>query len=165
MRMFLTDFEDSVVLRFARLDLVRNQWRTFQFALDTTGSYTPLPSGTINNFNVLAVNVEENSKRQPVNYLIPPGIERVQQLSNNNINILQNEQAMSFKIRHLEKFDSRAVFKTMNLDMRQYGRLNMFFHAESVVDETKIADNQLLGVVRIGQDFLNNYYEVKVPLK
>ncbi len=29
MRMFLTDFEDSVVFRFARLDLVRNQWRNF----------------------------------------------------------------------------------------------------------------------------------------
>ena len=54
MRMFLTDFEDSVVLRFARLDLVRNQWRTFQFKLDTTGilhTNTSTISGTT--FNVL----------------------------------------------------------------------------------------------------------------
>ena len=87
MRMFMTDFEDSVVLRFARLDLVRNQWRNFKFKVDTTGSYTQIPNNSGTTFNVLAVNIEENSKRRPVNYLIPPGIERVQQLSNNNINI------------------------------------------------------------------------------
>ncbi len=101
-RMYLTGFEDSVVLRFARLDLVRNQWRTFAFKLDTTGNYNPVPPGGNTTFNVLAVNLEENSKRQPVNYLIPPGIERVQQLSNNGINLLQNEQAMSYQIRNLQ---------------------------------------------------------------
>ncbi len=165
MRMFLTGFEDSVVLRFARLDLVRNQWRTFQFKLDTTGNYTPLPPGATNTFNVLAVNLEENFKRQPVNYLIPPGIERVQQLSNNNINLLQNEQAMSFKIRSLAAGDARAVFKTMNLDMRQYGKLSMFVHAESAIGTSTIVDNQLSAVIRIGQDFLNNFYEVRIPLR
>ena len=164
-RMFLTGFEDSVVLRFARLDLVRNQWRTFAFKLDTTGNYTPVAPGGNTNFNVLAVNLEENSKRQPVNYLIPPGIERVQQLSNNGINLLQNEQAMSYQIRNLQTNDVRAAFKTMNLDMRQYGRLNMFIHAESVVGSQPINDNQLNAVVRIGNDFLNNYYEIKIPLR
>jgi cell surface protein SprA len=162
-RMFMTDFEDSVVLRFARLDLVRNQWRTFAFKVDTTGSYTAKP--TDNKFNVLAVNLEENSKRSPVNYIIPPGIERVQQLSNNGVNLLQNEQAMSFKIRGLNANDTRAAFKTMNLDMRQYGKLNMFVHAESVIGSQPIRSNQLNAVVRIGNDFLNNYYEIKIPLQ
>ncbi len=166
MRMFLTDFEDSVVLRFARLDLVRNQWRTFNFKVDTTGSYTPVPTTAGTSFNVLAVNIEENSKRRPVNYLIPPGIERVQQLSNNNINILQNEQAMSFQIRDLPFQDTRAAFKTMNLDMRQYGNLSMFLHAENVVNPAVVVkDNDLTAVIRIGNDFLNNYYEIKIPLK
>lgn len=164
-RMFLTDFEDSVVLRFARLDLVRNQWRTFQFKIDTTGNYVQQPRGGSTTFNVLAVNVEENSKRQPVNYLIPPGIERVQQLSNNGINLLQNEQAMSYKIRNLATNDIRAAFKTMNLDMRQYGSLHMFAHAESVVGSQPINNNQLNAVIRIGSDFLNNYYEIKIPLR
>jgi cell surface protein SprA len=163
-RMYLTGFEDSVVLRFARLDLVRNQWRTFAFKLDTTGNYVALPPGGNTNFNVLAVNLEENSKRQPVNYLIPPGIERVQQLSNNGINLLQNEQAMSYQIRNLQTNDIRAAFKTMSLDMRQYGRLNMFIHAESVVGSQPVKDNQLNAVIRIGNDFLNNYYEIKIPL-
>lgn len=163
-RMFLTDFEDSVVLRFARLDLVRNQWRNFAFKLDTTGNYVQVPTGGSTSFNVLAVNVEENSKRQPVNYLIPPGIERVQQLSNNGINLLQNEQAMSFQIRHLGTNDIRAAFKTMNLDMRQYGTLNMFVHAESVPGSQPINNNQLNAVIRIGDDFQNNFYEIKIPL-
>jgi cell surface protein SprA len=163
-RMFLTGFEDSVVLRFARLDLVRNQWRTFTYKLDTTGNYNPVTPGNTT-FNVLAVNLEENSKRQPVNYLIPPGIERVQQLSNNGVNLLQNEQAMSYQIRNLQTNDIRAAFKTMNLDMRQYSRMNMFIHAESVVGSQPVNDNQLNAVIRIGNDFLNNYYEIKIPLK
>ncbi len=166
MRMYMTDFEDSVVLRFARLDLVRNQWRNFKFKVDTTGSYTQIPNNSGTTFNVLAVNIEENSKRRPVNYLIPPGIERVQQLSNNNINILQNEQAMSFQIRDLPYQDNRAAFKTMNLDMRQYGRLSMFLHAENVINPAVVVNNgDLTAVIRIGNDFLNNYYEVKIPLQ
>jgi cell surface protein SprA len=166
MRMFLTGFEDSVTLRFARLDLVRNQWRNFNFELNRTGNYVPIPQGGNNVLNVLAVNVEENSRRRPINYLIPPGIERVQQLSNNGINLLQNEQAMSFQIRNMNFNDARGAFKTMNLDMRQYGKLNMFIHAESApAPALPIADTQLLAIVRIGNDFLNNYYEVRVPLK
>ncbi len=160
-RMFLTDFEDSVTLRFARLDLVRNQWRSFQFKVNNTGVYEPQPATGL---NVLAVNLEENSNRTPVNYLIPPGIERVQQLSNNGVNLLQNEQAMSLQVRNLAKDQTRAVFKTMNLDMRQYGKLNMFIHAESVVGSQPVIDKQLNAVVRIGNDFLNNYYEIKIPL-
>ena len=163
-RMFMTDFEDSVVLRFARLDLVRNQWRTFQYEVDTTGNYTPV-TGANTSFSVLAVNLEENSKRSPVNYVIPPGIERVQQLSNNGVNLLQNEQAMSFKIRGLNTNETRAAFKTMNLDMRQYGKLNMFVHAESAIGSQRIKNSQLNAVIRIGNDFLNNYYEVKIPLQ
>ena len=165
-RMFLTDFEDSVTLRLARFDLVRNQWRNFAFQFDTLGNQIPIDSNNNKTeFNVLAVNVEENSKRVPVNYLIPPGIERVQQLSNNGVNLLQNEQAMSFQVKNLAKKDVRGAFKTMNLDMRQYGRLNMFIHAETMKNSTPLFDNQLQAVVRIGNDFVNNFYEIKIPLK
>lgn len=164
-RLYLTDFEDSVVLRLARLDLVRNQWRQFTYNIDTTGSYTPInaSSGTV--FNTLAVNLEENSSRQPVNYLMPPGVERVQLLSNNGVNLQQNEQAMSLKVNGLLNGDARGVFKTLNLDVRQYGKLSMYVHAESVVGQRAIKDNEINAIVRIGQDFLNNYYEVKIPLK
>jgi cell surface protein SprA len=164
LRMYLTGFEDSVVMRFAKLDLVRNQWRIFAYDLDTTGSYKPVPNATSTIFDVLAVNLEENSSRQPIPYRIPPGIERVQMLSNNGVNLLQNEQSMSLKIRNLANGDSRSVFKTMNLDMRQYGQLSMFIHAESIIGQTPVLNKELNAVIRIGQDFLNNYYEIKIPL-
>ncbi|MDB5232614.1 MAG: sprA [Chitinophagaceae bacterium] len=162
-RMYLTGFDDSVVLRFAKLDLVRNQWRNFNYQLDTTGSYLPLANNTTTSLNTLAVNLEENSSRQPIPYKIPPGIERVQLLSNNGVNLLQNEQAMSLRVLNLQKNDSRAVFKTMNLDMRRYGRLSMFIHAEAVQPQS-LNNGDLTAVIRIGQDFLNNYYEVRIPL-
>lgn len=164
-RLFLSGFEDSVVMRFAKFDLVRNQWRNFTYDLDTTGSYKPIPNTGATTFDVQAVNLEDNSSREPIPYRIPPGIERVQMLSNNGVNLLQNEQSMSLKVRGLVNGDSRAVFKTMNLDMRQYGRLSMFMHAESMIGRTAVQDGEINAVIRIGQDFLNNYYEIKVPLK
>ena len=165
MRMYLTGFEDSVVvLRFATLDLVRNQWRTFTYDVDTAGAYTPTTSTS--SINVLAVNVEENSNRQPIPYVIPPGIERVQELSNNGVNLLQNEQAMSLQINNLEKQKSRAVFKTLDLDLRQYGQMDMFIHAESGLKQSPpLVNGNVDAVIRIGQDFLDNYYEVKIPLQ
>lgn len=165
MRMYLTGFEDSVVMRFATLDLVRNQWRTFTYNLDTTGSYTPIAANTNTSFDVLSVNVEENSSRLPIPYKIPPGIERVQILSNNGVNLLQNEQSMSLRVHNLGKGDARAVFKTLNLDIRRYGELSMFVHAESILNQPQINDGDLYAVIRIGQDFLTNYYEVRIPLK
>ncbi|WP_163312067.1 hypothetical protein, partial [Enterobacter cloacae] len=81
--------------------------------------YTPINNTSGTSFNTLAVNLEENSSRQPVNYLIPPGIERVQSLSNNGVNILQNEQSLSMRINNLQPGNSRAVFKTLNLDIRR----------------------------------------------
>ena len=164
-RMYMTDFEDSIVMRFASLDLVRNQWRTFTYELDTTGSYTPLPANSSTKINVLAVNVEENSSRQPIPYKIPPGIERVQLLGNNGVNLLQNEQSMSLKLTNVTKGESRAVFKTLNLDLRQYGQLSMFLHSESVIGQRNLNPGDFVAVIRLGQDFLNNYYEIRIPLK
>ena len=169
LRMYMTGFEDSTVLRFATLNLVRNQWRNYTYALDTTGVATPLDSLSSYNtttFNTRAVSIQEDYAKKPVNYVIPPGIERVQQLSNNGVNILQNEQSMSMQVYNLRDGEARADFKTTNLDLRSYGKLSMFAHAENIPDQLQtINDNDLNLVVRIGQDFTNNFYEIKVPLK
>lgn len=164
-RMFLTDFEDSVVLRFAKLDLVRNQWRKFAFELDTTGRYIDINPNSSTQLNTLAVNIEENDRRLPVPYRMPPGIDRVQELSNNNVNLMQNEQALSVQVCDLKDGEARGVFKTLNMDFRQYGRLSMFTHAESVIGQTPVQDNALNAVIRIGTDFISNYYEIKIPLQ
>jgi cell surface protein SprA len=164
-RMFVTGFDDTVVMRFGKLELVRNQWRKFRSEIDTTGRFTNLPIPDPVTVNTLGVNIEENDQRTPIIYTIPPGIERQQQLSNNNVPLFLNEQALSMQVCNLGLDEARGVFKTMNLDMRQYGKVQMFIHAESVQGYEKIENGQLLGVVRIGNDFSTNYYEIKIPLR
>lgn len=164
-RMFMTDFADSVVMRFGKLELVRNQWRKFQYKIDTQGTYVNLPTNDPVEVNTLAVNLEENDQRQPVRYVIPPGIERQQQLSNNNVQLYLNEQSLSVQLCDLPRQESRGVFKTMNMDMRQYGRMQMFIHAEGRGSNDAILDNSLTAVIRIGNDFQGNYYEIRIPLK
>ena len=164
-RMFLNGFDDSVVMRFGKLELVRNQWRKFRNSIDTTGMFTTLPAPDPTTVNVLAVNIEENDQRQPIPYRIPPGIERQQQISNNNQTVYQNEQSISMQVCGLPQNDARGLFKTFNLDMRQYGKLSMFIHAESVQGAQVVEDGDMNGVVRIGNDFSGNYYEIKIPLK
>lgn len=167
MRMYMTGWDSAITMRFARLDLVRNQWRSFNFEVDSAGKYNPISNATNpSTFSVLAVNLEENSSRTPVNYVIPPGIERVQQLSNNGVNLLLNEQALSMRFSNLRPKQSRAVFKTLNMDIRQYGKLRMFAHLDQPENPIyQIKNNDMSLVVRIGQDFLSNYYEVRIPLQ
>ena len=166
LRMYLTGFEDSITLRFARLDLVRNQWRQFTYEVDSSGEYKLItPENNAAVVNTIAVGLEENGSRTPVNYLVPPGIERVQLLSNNGVNLLQNEQALSIQLNRLQKNTSpRGVFKTMNIDVRRYGSLAMFLHAENKNRPDVIEKGVITAVIRIGQDFQNNFYEIRIPL-
>ena len=165
MRMYLTGFDDSVVLRFASLNLVRDQWRQFNYQIDSLPNYDPIVN-TATTFNVLAVNLEENSNRTPVKYVIPCGIDRVQLLSTNGVNLLQNEQSMSLQVKNLEAHDARGVIKTVSLDMRSYGKLSMFAHIENMINSGgTIQNNDVNLIMRIGQDYQTNYYEIKVPMK
>ena len=165
-RMFMTDFQDSVVMRFGELQFTRNVWRKFTYKIDTTGIYSPItPGATI--FNQGAVNIEENDKRTPLPYRTPTEIARVQTLSNNGVNLLQNEQALSLQFCGLAKNDARAVQQTFaNRDLRQFRKLQMYIHAE---ENRKggagvLRDKDLTAVIRMGTDFVNNYYEIRIPL-
>lgn len=81
------------------------------------------------------------------------------------MNLQQNEQAIAMRVNNLQPGDARGIFKTLNLDMRRYSKLSMYLHAESITGQRPVADNEVRAVIRIGQDFLNNYYEIKIPLK
>lgn len=165
MRMFLTGFRDSTVLRFAKLDLVRDQWRRYMFDLNTPGTSIPVDdNATGTTFTVSAVNLEENASRTPIPYVIPPGITRQQELSANNVNLYRNEQSMSLKVCGLQDGDSRAVFKALGVDLRQFKRLQMFIHAESVQGSGTLHDGDIQAIIRLGSDFINNYYEYRIPL-
>jgi cell surface protein SprA len=164
-RMYLTGFSDSVVCRFAKLELVRNSWRAFSYVIDTTGNYTLLPTSATTSFNVTAVNIEQNSSRSPIPYVTPPGVVRQQELANNNVNLLLNEQAMSLQVCGLKQGDVRGVYKTTNLDLRRYGTMDMFVHIESSGDIDYLKDYDMSAVIRLGSDFVSNYYEIRIPLK
>ncbi len=163
-RMFLTDFDSSVVLRFGQLELTRNIWRNYPFKIDTTGTYVP-PTTTVD-FNVNGVNIEENDKRSPLPYRTPREIQRQQIQSNNGVNLLQNEQSMSLKFCDMPKGDARGVQQTFaNRDLRQFGKLSMFIHAENYIkNPTGLKNKDLTAVMRVGTDFGNNYYEIRIPL-
>ncbi len=162
MRMYLTGFTDDVVLRFATLDLVRGDWRTYTKSLQNNND-DPSDDGTIVDVNT--VNIEENNSRIPIPYVLPPGVFR-EQLNNNNTIIRQNEQSLSFLIENLEPQDSRGVFKNVNMDVRQYERLKMFMHAEKILQSDYLDDDvPLVGFLRIGTDFSENFYQIEVPLQ
>lgn len=160
MRMFLTDFEEDVMLRFATLQLVKGQWKTYTkelYSLDKT------PTSTAS-ISMSAVNIEENADKTPVNYVLPPGVSRVIDPSQQQIR-QDNEQALSMRILQLSPGDARAVYKTSGVDMRQYKRMQMFVHAEALADNTtQLVDNEMRVFIRLGSDFRNNYYEYEIPL-
>ncbi|HMO62067.1 MAG TPA: cell surface protein SprA [Ferruginibacter sp.] len=163
-RMFLTDFDSMVVMRFGKLELTRNIWRRYPYKVDTTGTYTPFTTDVT--FDINGVNIEENDNRSPLPYRTPREIQRQQIQSNNGVNLLLNEQAMSLRFCDMGPGDARAVQQTFaNRDLRQFGKLKMFVHAENFVKTpTSIKDGDLNAVIRIGTDFANNYYEVRIPL-
>ena len=166
-RIFMTNFKQETHLRFASLDLVRGEWRNY-----TKGLYQDVANNQYNianpytstgSLDVQAVNIEENSTRTPVNYVLPPGISRQTDPGQAQL-IAQNEQAMVMKVNYLAPKDARAVYKNVTYDMRQYKRLQMFVHAECMPDFEEIHDKELTCFIRLGSDLKNNYYEYEIPL-
>jgi cell surface protein SprA len=162
-RMFMRDFEQPVVLRFATLELVRGEWRRYLDDLLAPGEYIPDDIQALTSFDVFSVNIEENGRRFPVNYVIPPGIERETNLGATTF-VRLNEQSLSLRVCDLIDGDARAIFKTTQFDFRQYKRLQMFVHAEKIKPEDFLDYGDLTVFIRVGTDFQSNYYEYEVPL-
>ncbi|WP_438961533.1 cell surface protein SprA [Nonlabens sp.] len=161
MRMYLTDFTQETLLRFGSMDLVRGDYRRFTATLEED---LDDPSDDVTVFEVEGVNIENNESREPIPYRLPPGVER-EELRTQNQNIRQNEQSLALRVCGLEPEDGRSVFKNIRIDMRQYENLKMFVHAESLLNEVAIADDELQAFIRIGVDYTDNYYEIRIPLK
>ena len=161
-RIYMREFEDPVTLRFARFDLVRNQWRRY-FRTDTDiHDETCLPaSGAVLDIN--DVNFEENANRTPFPYMLPPGISREQSIGN-FADALQNEQSLAMEISGLDDGESKSIFKILNMDMRFFERLKMFVHVEAP-NVNDFDDDETEIFMRLGSDFEQNYYEYRIPLK
>lgn len=162
MRMYLRGFTNPITLRFARLNLVRDNWRRYEYSLKEGKEGDPqVNQGTT--FDVSAVNLIENSRREPVNYVMPPNIQRVIDPSRRQARQL-NEQALQLRVENLKDGDARAVLKRLRIDVRRYKRLIMDVHAEQVRN-IPLTDNATSVFLRIGSDFTDNYYEYEIPLK
>ncbi|MEC3905805.1 cell surface protein SprA [Tamlana sp. 2201CG12-4] len=157
-RIYLKEFTEPTVFRFGTLDLVRSDWRRFTLPLDRNA---PDPDDTQTEFSVGVIGTLENDGR----YQSPPGIEP-ERLFNNNTVVRQNEQSLVVNTCGLEPRDARGVFKNISIDMRQYKRMRMFMHAE---DQDKVMgnleDGDLVGFIRMGNDLVDNFYQIELPLK
>ena len=160
MRMYLTGFSHETYLRFGSLDLVRGEWR--QYTRDLAPIGVPVNPGA--SIDVQTVNIEENSTRTPINYVLPPGVSRQTDPGQAQL-IAQNEQSMVLRVYNLSPYDARAMYKNATYDIRQYKKLQMFVHAEqlSAVDPN-LKDGDLSCFIRLGSDVRNNYYEYEIPL-
>ena len=159
-RMFLTGFTEVAHLRFATLELVRGEWRPYDFNLNSRGD-TPAEG----KLDISVVNIEENAQREPVNYVLPPGVTRISDPGQTQI-VQLNEQSMSLKVTGLQPGDGRGVYKNTSLDLRNYRRMQMWVHAEQLIDDvTDLQNGQLSIFIRLGSDVKANYYEYEVPLE
>lgn len=162
-RMYLTGWSQPVVLRFAQMRLVGSQWRKYENTLNEPG-LDEIPNVETSDFSVSVVNIEDNSTSADggVRYVLPPGINRdIDNTTTQNRRI--NEQSLQVCVEDLRDKDARAVYKPRSLDLVNYGRAKMFFHAEAYQDDM-VLDGEVTAFLRFGTDNESQYYEVEVPL-
>lgn len=161
-RMYLTGFEQPVVLRFAQLQMVAQQYRKYTNDLSAPG-LQEVPEPYDAKFTLGTVSIEENSQSNSnqVNkfvYSVPPGWVRDIDYTQTQTNFQMNEQAMSLCVTNLRNGDSRAAYKNVNLDLLFRKRLRMYIHMHN--------ENNLpvkaAAFVRLGTDVTQNYYEIEI---
>ncbi len=161
LRMYMHGFENQITFRFAEMEYGRNLWRRYLGNLKQ-GVVFPTP-GDETEFNISAINVEENSDETPFGYDIPIGIIR-EQIQSFNQNLQQNEQSLNLDICNLKQADARGIIKELFLDLRRYKTLRMFSHLENSDFSIDPNDGDLSLFIRLGSDYQNNYYEYEIPL-
>ena len=160
MRMFTRSFSAPVIMRFARLELVRSDWRAYtQDLSQPTGG---LQTDNQTEFDVSGVSYQENGSRTPIDYVLPPGINQQQNVQTTNL-VLLNEQSLSLRVSNLKDGDARAVYKSITNDVRSYKKIRMFVHAEKLNNQP-LNDGDVHMFMRLGSDFTNNYYIYDVPV-
>lgn len=159
-RMFMTGFSKPTHLRFATLELVRGEWRPYDFNLNSRGD-----APAEGKLDMSVVNIEENSEREPVNYVLPPGVTRITDPGQTQITQL-NEQSLSLTVTGLNAGDARAIYRNTQQDLRNYKRLQMWVHAEALIDNyTALHSGDFSIFLRLGSDVKNNFYEYEIPLE
>ncbi len=167
-RMYLTGYRNPVMIRLAKFQFVGSDWWVYRE--ETTRSGLNIKEELeIDNVSVDAVNIEENGRPSEgadpnqIYYTVPPGIERNRNTSTGTT-LLENEQALRVRVTDLENGEFRAAFRAYDKNLVNYGRIQMYLHAENVPG-SNVEDDEVSAFLRLGTDRRNHYYEVEVPLK
>ncbi len=163
LRLFLTNAKKDIILRFAEMNLVRGEWRKYNAAMTSAGEIVTDHQYSDGLLDISTVSLEENGSKTPVNYLLPPGIDRERDYQTNQV-VEEDEKSMALHVTNLHDGQAVAAYKTAVLDLRQYKKLKMFVHEEQPAGQV-LNDNDLNLFVRLGSDYKENYYEYEIPLK
>jgi len=153
MRLLTTGFSTPKTMRLAEFELVRNQWRKLPTAC---GDNEP-------DFSLDVIGVEENSTKEPFGYETPVGIKQ-ERLASAIGNVLQDEKALAINFCDLPDSCDMSIYKLTELDLRFFEKIQMFVHAEADMSDEALEDGDLAIFLRLGKDFVNNYYEYEIPL-
>ncbi len=158
MRMILEGFEQQKTFRMAELELVRSQWRTL---LEVCDGDQQQPE-----FYQDIVSIQENTRKTPYPYVLPRGIKQ-EVLQNSFANVEQDERSVSLNFcKFTDPGCEPAIYKLTELDLRVFDKLQMFVHAEEEeIMGVDFSNDDLSLVVKIGKDFISNYYEYEIPLE
>ncbi|MCI1188265.1 cell surface protein SprA [Hymenobacter sp. DH14] len=168
LRMYMTGWQEPVVVRLVQPQFVANQWRRFIYPLVDARQGPQPPVGLqadARSFNISTVSVEENGVAAGggIPYVSPPGIRRDQEYGSSSTSRLQNEQSLRLSVQELRDGFAKAAYKNITINLLRYKRLRLFLHGDS--DDPTTKDGETRAFLRIGTDYTQNYYEYSLPLK
>ncbi len=151
-RVWLSGYEKPFTMRFATFELVGSQWRDAENVNRQQNSSAVM--------DISSVNIEENSRRNPIPYRQPEGAIRAVNRSRQRQTIA-NEQSIVLNVEDLGSQELKMIKRVYpgGLNMVNYSNVRMFVHGEGYENR---GDVEL--VMRFGTDLLNNYYEYRQPI-
>ncbi|WBO83678.1 T9SS outer membrane translocon Sov/SprA [Hymenobacter yonginensis] len=168
LRMYLTNWQQPVVLRMVQPQFIANQWRRYLQPISETSQPCLNCGDAARSFNISTVSLEENGpavdgSKGAIPYVLPPNIQRDKEYGSGTVNRQQNEQSLRLCVDQLRDGFGQAAYKNINLSLLRYKQLRLFLHAES--DDATVRDGQVQAFVRLGTDYNQNYYEYRLPLQ
>ncbi|MDQ2772002.1 MAG: cell surface protein SprA, partial [Bacteroidota bacterium] len=168
LRMYMTGWQEPVVLRLVQPQFVANQWRRYLSPVVDSRQGNGLPLGQVPDaraFNISTVSVEENGLAPGggIPYISPPGIRRDQEYGSSSTSRLQNEQSLRLTVQDLRDGFGKAAYKNIAINLLRYKRLRVFLHGDT--DDPTTHEGDVRAFMRIGTDYTQNYYEYSLPLK
>ncbi|WP_241502208.1 T9SS outer membrane translocon Sov/SprA [Hymenobacter glacialis] len=171
LRMYMTGWQQPVVLRLVQPQFVANQWRRFIYRIVDARQGPIPPVGSLTDadaFTISTVSLEENglavaTGTGKIPYVSPPGIQRDREFGSTATSRLQNEQSLRLSVTNLRDGFAKGAYKNITINMLRYKRLKMFLHGDS--PDPNVTGRDVQAFLRIGTDYTQNYYQYALPLE